>query len=67
MREHWQPADDWLPPRLLTERLPSGVVRGVGLDPGELRDMIQGYYRARGWDDTGFVPAGKMASLGIPL
>ena len=67
VREDWQPADDWLPPRLLTERLSTGVVRGVGLGPAELRDMIQGYYRARGWDDSGFVPAGKLASLGIPL
>ena len=67
VREDWQPADDWLPPRLLTERLSTGVVRGVGLGPAELRDMIQGYYRARGWDDSGFVPAGKMASLGISL
>ena len=65
VREHWQPADDWLPPRLLREPLSSGVVRGVALDPGELREMIQGYYRARGWDDTGFVPAGKVAALGI--
>ncbi|HJR59084.1 MAG TPA: aldehyde ferredoxin oxidoreductase family protein [Vicinamibacterales bacterium] len=65
IREQWQPADDWLPPRLLTEKLTSGVARGVGLHPEELRGMIQGYYQARGWDEAGFVPERKLEELGI--
>jgi aldehyde:ferredoxin oxidoreductase len=65
VREGWQPAADWLPARLLTEALPTGVAAGVGLDPGELRDMVRGYYQAREWDEDGFVPERKLAALGI--
>ncbi|MBI2347032.1 MAG: aldehyde ferredoxin oxidoreductase family protein, partial [Deltaproteobacteria bacterium] len=49
VREGWQPEDDWLPPRLLGEALPTGVAQGVGLTVSELREMIGGYYQARGW------------------
>ena len=33
IRERWQPEDDWLPERLLSETLPTGVATGVGLSP----------------------------------
>ena len=66
IRERWQTQDDWLPPRLLTEPLKTGVAAGVALSPEELRDMIRGYYQARQWDDDGFVPAWKLEQLGIP-
>jgi aldehyde:ferredoxin oxidoreductase len=65
IREGWQPEDDWLPQRLLSEALPTGVARGASLTPPELREMIQGYYRAREWDDDGFVPGKKITELGI--
>jgi aldehyde:ferredoxin oxidoreductase len=65
VREGWRPQDDWLPERLLKEALPTGVARGVSLTAEELREMIQGYYRARGWDETGFVSKAKLAELGI--
>jgi aldehyde:ferredoxin oxidoreductase len=65
VRERWQPDDDWLPPRLLTEPLHTGVAAGVRLSPTELREMIQGYYQARQWDDRGFIPAWKLEQLGI--
>ena len=63
IRERWQPQDDWLPERLLTDRL--GKNGDVGLSPKELREMIRGYYRAREWDEAGYVPAGKLRELGI--
>lgn len=66
VREGWQPEDDWLPQRLLRETLPSGVAEGVGLTPTELREMIQGYYRARGWDENGFISEKKLRELAIP-
>jgi aldehyde:ferredoxin oxidoreductase len=66
IRERWQPEDDWLPRRLLNERLSTGVTMGVGLSPDELRDMVRGYYQARQWDENGFVPARKLKELGIP-
>ncbi len=65
IREGWRPKDDWLPERVLSEALPTGVAEGVGLTAGELRAMIRGYYRARGWDDDGFVPETKLRELGI--
>jgi aldehyde:ferredoxin oxidoreductase len=62
-REGWQPQDDWLPPRLLSETLPTGVGQGVGLTAAELHEMIQSYYAARGWNDSGFVPPAKLNEL----
>ncbi|MBI2088193.1 MAG: aldehyde ferredoxin oxidoreductase family protein [Deltaproteobacteria bacterium] len=65
VREGWQPEDDWLPARVLDETLPTGVVQGVGLTAGELREMIQAYYQAREWDENGFIPEKKLKELGI--
>jgi aldehyde:ferredoxin oxidoreductase len=65
IRQGWRPEDDWLPQRLLSETLPTGVARGIGLTPEELREMIRGYYGARGWDQNGFVPQQKLKALGL--
>ena len=66
VREGWRPEDDWLPPRLLSEALPTGVAQGVGLTTAELREMIHGYYQAREWDENGFIPENKLKELGLP-
>jgi len=66
IREGWQPKDDWLPERLLSEMLPTGVAQGIGLSAEELREMIQGYYKARGWDENGSVPQNKLVELCFP-
>jgi aldehyde:ferredoxin oxidoreductase len=63
IREGWQPEDDWLPARLLQEKLANGVAQGNSLPPAELREMIHGYYAARGWDDRGFIPMEKLRYL----
>ncbi|HTM07964.1 MAG TPA: aldehyde ferredoxin oxidoreductase family protein [Verrucomicrobiae bacterium] len=65
VREGWRPEDDWLPERVLAEALPNGVAEGVGLTAAELSGMIRSYYRARGWDDAGYVPEKKLIDLGI--
>lgn len=65
IREGWRPEHDWLPQRLLCETLPTGVAQGIGLTGEELREMIQGYYKAREWDESGFVPEQKLQELGI--
>jgi len=67
IREGWQPKDDWLPERLLNEVLPTGVGAGIGLSRDELRQMIQSYYQARGWDENGFVPENKSAELCLSM
>ena len=64
-REGWQPEDDWLPPRLLSEALPTGVAQGIALTAAELKEMINGYYQARGLDANGFVPIKKIQELEI--
>ena len=66
LREGWQPKDDWLPQRLLSETLPTGVAQGVGLTAAELREMVQGYYQSRGWDESGSIPEEKLQELEIP-
>lgn len=65
IRERWQPEDDWLPSRLLTDTLQTGVAAGTGLAPDELREMVRGYYEVRQWDERGFVPEWKRVELGL--
>ncbi len=64
-REGWQPKDDWLPPRLLSEALPTGVAQGVALTAAELKEMIRGYYQARGLDENGLVTGEKLRELEV--
>jgi aldehyde:ferredoxin oxidoreductase len=65
LRAGWQPGDDWLPGRLLSEpvRLASG--REAGLTPERLRAMIDGYYAARGLDSEGRPGQAQLAGLGL--
>ena len=65
IREGWTGADDTLPPRALEEKLPTGVVQGIGLTKDELDMMIQGYYRARGWTQDGLIPDRKLRELDL--
>ncbi|HSK10776.1 MAG TPA: aldehyde ferredoxin oxidoreductase family protein [Vicinamibacterales bacterium] len=65
IREGWQPADDWLPDRLLDESVAAGPDKAARVSPEELRAMLRGYYAARGWADDGFVPGSKLEELEI--
>ena len=67
VREGWIRADDWLPPRLLSEALPDsdGVAAGERLTPAGLTLMIDGYYAARGWTSDGLIPSERLSELGI--
>ncbi len=53
IREGWRPEDDGLPERLLSEPLSLASGRVAALTPERLRDMIDGYYAARGLDREG--------------
>jgi aldehyde:ferredoxin oxidoreductase len=66
-REGWRPEDDWLPPRLLSETVATGVAHGVALTAAELKEMIGGYYQARGLDEHGFVTEAKLSELEIQI
>ena len=63
IREGWTREDDTLPQRVFDEALPTGVVAGVGLNRDDLDMMVDGYYRARGWNEDGTIPDGKMQEL----
>jgi aldehyde:ferredoxin oxidoreductase len=65
IREGWTPAEDTLPKRFLSEGLPGGTAAGAVLPGERLREMIQAYYAARGWDREGRVPAQLTESLGL--
>ncbi|MGH3287513.1 MAG: aldehyde ferredoxin oxidoreductase family protein [Streptosporangiaceae bacterium] len=65
IREGWQPADDWLPDRLLNEplALPSGRVAALTAD--RLRAMIDSYYKMRGLDPEGRPGLAIVDDLGL--
>ena len=65
IREGWSRSDDTLPPRILKEKLPDGVMPGAGLTSDELSLMIEGYYKARGWTEDGLIPEYKLVELNI--
>ncbi len=52
LREGLRMADDWLPKRLLNEALPDGKQ----ITETELRQLIDDYYRLRGWREAGQLP-----------
>ena len=55
-RQGWQPADDWLPERFLSETLTVGSGRTAALTPARLRLMVDAYWAARGLSADGRVP-----------
>jgi aldehyde:ferredoxin oxidoreductase len=63
LREGWRPQDDWLPERLLSEPLAVASGRVATLTPERLRDMIDGYYAARGLDGEGRPDPASLADL----
>ncbi len=65
IREGWTRSDDGLPPRALSEPLTDAPVDGVRLTGNELNNMIEGYYRARGWTPDGLIPEAKLTELGL--
>jgi aldehyde:ferredoxin oxidoreductase len=57
VREGWTPAEDTLPERFLSEGLTAGTAPGAALPRERLQAMIAAYYRKRGWNEDGTVPA----------
>ncbi|MDI3341894.1 MAG: aldehyde ferredoxin oxidoreductase family protein [Sphaerobacter sp.] len=57
IREGWTRADDWLPDRVLGGE--------AGITPERLTALIDAYYRVRGWDADGRIPADHLARLGL--
>ena len=65
IREGWTRADDWLPPRVMNDPLPTGPGQGCYIKADELNMMIDDYYQARGWTPEGLIPKSKLIALGL--
>ena len=65
IREGWTKADDWVPPRVTEDPIPSGPIKGTYVKPEDLRMMIDDYYQARGWTTEGLIPKSKLIALGL--
>jgi aldehyde:ferredoxin oxidoreductase len=63
VRAGWTPAEDTLPPRLL-ERALSDDPR-ARLSAEQLGTAIAAYHAARGWTAEGYLPAARLAALGL--
>lgn len=56
------PEEDTLPPRLLNEPLADGSQKGA---TSKLKELLPQYYKIRGWDERGYIPAAKIQELGL--
>jgi aldehyde:ferredoxin oxidoreductase len=65
-REGIRSCHDTLPPRYFDEPMPSGVAKGHRIDREEFRNLLQRFYRLRGWDENGVVPPGRVKELARP-
>ena len=66
LRAGERPEDSSYPRRFYEEPLPEGPAKGKKLDAEAVREALQEYYAARGWDeDTGVPRAEKLRSLGL--
>jgi aldehyde:ferredoxin oxidoreductase len=54
--------DDALPPRITEEPMPAGPAKGLVC---RLQDMLDPYYRLRGWNTEGVPQAAKLRELGL--
>ncbi len=57
---------DLLPPRIMEEPLPEGIARGKVITPAMYDEMLDEYYRVRGWDENGLPKKNTLEELGIP-
>ena len=66
LREGFTRADDTLPERLMTEPLKAGASKGHFISKADLKQMLDEYYTARGWDvATGVPTREKLVELGL--
>lgn len=54
VRQGWTPAEDTLPARFLSEKLPDGTSRGATLSREKLQELVTAYNLARGWTSDGY-------------
>lgn len=65
IQQGWEPNEDTLPKRFLTEPLEDGASAGAVLSSHQLRSLVQAYNRARKWNDEGWVSEERLRELDI--
>lgn len=65
VREGLTRKDDILPPRVMEEPICNGPSQGNLITRGELDEMLDDYYAARGWDKDGVPTRAKLEELGL--
>ncbi|MBU1024155.1 aldehyde ferredoxin oxidoreductase family protein [bacterium] len=62
-REGVSRKDDTLPRRYFDEPLPHGTGKGERIDREKFREMLDRFYKLRGWSDDGIVPDERITEL----
>ena len=65
IREGLTREDDNLPPRVMSDPIPSGVGQGSTTTQEDLDIMLDGYYEARGWNELGVPKLSTLERLGL--
>ncbi|MGB9846509.1 MAG: aldehyde ferredoxin oxidoreductase C-terminal domain-containing protein, partial [Desulfotomaculales bacterium] len=65
IREGFSRKDDTLPERVLTEPLKAGNSKGQYISREELDQMLDEYYKERGWTPEGVPTREKLLALGL--
>jgi aldehyde:ferredoxin oxidoreductase len=67
IREGWTRKDDSLPTRVMKDPIPDGIAKGSVVTGEELEMMLNAYYEARGWSQTGLLTKKKILELELDV
>jgi aldehyde:ferredoxin oxidoreductase len=65
IREGWTKKDDYPPPRIMLDPIPSGASKGSVVKKEEFELMLNSYYKERNWNLDGIPSKQKLAELGL--
>lgn len=65
LRNGMRGSEDWLPDRVFKDAVPKGILKGSTLDEKRFKDLLQSYYRLRGWGKNGIPSRRNLEKLGL--
>jgi aldehyde:ferredoxin oxidoreductase len=65
VREGVSRKDDTLPYRVISDEIPQGPHKGHRIPNEKLKELLDSYYRLRGWDQDGIPGKEKLRQLGL--
>jgi aldehyde:ferredoxin oxidoreductase len=65
IREGLTRSDDNVPPRIMNDPIPSGISKGARVTQEDLDILLDGYYEARGWTNSGVPKAEKLKEVDL--